>query len=221
MDMQIITYTGKPVSFGTSPKVSIKTGENLGYKKIGNLHHFVKVDGKTIKLKEDIAARLLANTSLSQNVNDILTHLRSFAIQRLRLLLLTFQHRWRLDDKAGRGWQQVNNKLFWYNLPMRMVSQDEYNVIVRFVFTDKNMRLLLLFPRGVSNPRYQVGQPIVRDLLELFRQYVLQINQRFNQKLSVKGFDFQLPADLRLYIPEVEMLPAVITTSEFRWKSLT
>ncbi len=74
MDMQIVTYTGKPVSFGTNPKVSIKTGEKLGYKKIGNLHHFVKVDGKTIKLKEDIATRLLANTGLSQNVNDILTH---------------------------------------------------------------------------------------------------------------------------------------------------
>lgn len=221
MDMQIVTYTGKPVSFGTSPKVSVQTGEKLGYKKIGSLHHFVKVDGKTIKLKDNIATRFLANTSLSQNVNDILTHLRSFAIQRLRLLLLTFQHRWSLDDKTGRGWQQVNNKLFWYNLPMRMVTQDEYNVIVRFIFTDKNMRLLLLFPRDVSNPRYQVSQPIVRDLLELFRQYVMQVNQRFNQRLSVTGFSFQLPADLRLYVSEVEMLPAVITTGDFQWKSLT
>jgi hypothetical protein len=217
--MQIITYTGKKVTFGTNPRVVVNSGDNLGYKKVGDLFYFLTRNGQTIKLTQNIAKRLLDNSSVSQNVNDILTHLRSFAVQKLRLLLQTFQHRWGQADGTGRGWQQVNNKLFWYNYPLKMVSQDEFNVIVRFVFTDTNMRLVLLFPREVSHPRYQVNQPILRDLLDLFRQYVVQVNTRFNQRLAVTGFTFQLPPDLRLYMPEVDMLPAIITTDEFKWKS--
>lgn len=32
--MQIITYTGKRVTFGSNPRVIVNSGDNLGYKKL-------------------------------------------------------------------------------------------------------------------------------------------------------------------------------------------